>query len=98
MKYSATIISLLILLAFQSCQVGVDDSLDNNKERQLLWIDIEGQIGIPDFPAKNSPDNLIIVKVKPSIDFSQVAPILAVSPGAAVQPASGEVVDFTNCV
>lgn len=98
MKYSATITSLLMLLAFQSCQVGVDDSLDNNNERQILWISVEGQIGLPDFPAKNSPDNLIIVKVNPSIDFTHIAPILAVSPEATVSPASGEVKDFSSDV
>ncbi len=95
MKNIYNILSVCVLFATIFSCTPVDD-ITNNNQRHLLAVAIDGQIGRPELPSKLESTNTTSITTYKSLDFSNLALDIVVSPGATVSPASGQAVDFAS--
>ncbi len=83
---------LIIAAIVFSC---TEDEYISN-QRQILAVKVDGQIGMADVPTSMEVNDTVKILVTESVDISNLAPNIVISPGAKINPASGQAVDFAS--
>jgi hypothetical protein len=87
-----SVLKFIALLAFVGC-FSCTDANEASSEKQILSFLVEGQVQETNI---NPEESNIQVWVDSSISLTAVAPVITVSEKAQINPASGQVVDFSK--
>lgn len=84
---------VLGLLLAIGCQK--KDLKDTGREKAILFFTVEGQLGKTEI-VRSLDSSVVRLAVPTGTDLKAIKPVITVSDGATVSPASGEVVDFSS--
>lgn len=73
--------------------LNITESIDLNTENDILTFDVPNQVGSSDIDMQN---HTVTALVTSGTSLEAISPVITISEGATIDPASGESVDFSN--